>query len=155
LVGDKGQTCDRCGNTQAEVRKAHALLRKSLSPLGINVVLDEKTLNKAAAAKKITESNRIWISGKPIETWLGAKAGASDCASCESLCGGNVQCRTVVVGGGAYETIPSPLIVKAGLQAAAEIVGTETAQPPRTNWNSSGPIKLIDDTGGSGGCCPR
>jgi len=155
LVGDKGQTCNRCGTTQEEVRKAHALLRKSLSPLGINVLLEEKALDKATAAKSITESNRIWIAGKPLESWLGAKPGASDCSSCGSLCGANVECRTVVVGGSVYESIPSALIVKAGLSAAAEIVGAEVAQPRDGGLNSSGVKTITDGTLGAGGCCPK
>lgn len=132
LVGDSGQTCDRCGTTQREVRKAHALLRKSLSPLGINVVLEEKTLDKAVAGS-IAESNRIWIAGKPLEKWLGATPGASDCASCGSLCGsattGNVACRTVILNKSVYEAIPSELILRAGLLAAAEIAEVRADQP--------------------------
>jgi hypothetical protein len=128
-----GRTCGRCGDTQGELREAHAVLRKSLSPLGINVVLKEKKLDKATATLNITESNRIWIAGKPLEEWLGATPGASDCTSCGSLCGplvgGKVQCRTVIVGQNAFESIPSEMIVKAGLLAAAEMVGAEADQP--------------------------
>lgn len=133
LVGDTGQTCDRCGTTQREVRKARALLRESLSPLGINVILEEKTLRRSGAAKNIAESNRIWIAGKPLETWLGATSGASDCASCGTLCESpastSVQCRTVLVDGRVYEAIPSDLIVRAALRAAAETFGAEAEQP--------------------------
>lgn len=154
LVGDTGQTCDRCGTTQDEVRKAHALLRKSLSPLGINVVLEEKTIDKAAAAKNITESNRIWVDGKPLEAWLGARTGASDCTSCGSICGSDVECRTMLVGASTYESIPSKLIIKAGLLAAAEIVGAEAAQPRNKNVPLSGVQTITDGTSGSGGCCP-
>lgn len=132
LVGDNGQTCDRCGSTQEEVHKAQALLLKSLAPLGVKVVLEEKSLDRATAAKNITESNRIWIAGKPLETWLGATSGASDCTSCGSLCGslvqGNVECRTLTVGQSAFETIPAELIVKAGLLAAAEMVEVNAGQ---------------------------
>jgi hypothetical protein len=88
--------------------------------------LKEKALDKWTAAKNIGESNRIWIAGKPIETWLGATPGMSDCTSCGSLCGtfvqGNVECRTLIVGRSTFESIPSELIVKAGLLAAAEMV---------------------------------
>lgn len=154
LVGDTGQTCDRCGSTQDEVHKAHALLRKSLASLGIDVVLEEKALDKVAAAKNISESNRIWVAGKSLETWLGAKTGASDCTSCGSLCGSNVECRTVVVGGSTYESIPSKLIIKAGLLAAAEIIGAEAAQPRTKNVPLSGVQTITDGTSGSGGCCP-
>lgn len=152
LVGDNGQTCDRCGTTQGEVHKAHALLRKSLSPLGIDVVLEEKALGKAAAAKNIAESNRIWVAGKPLETWLGARAGESECTSCGSLCGEGVECRTVVVGANTYESIPSELIVKAGLLAAAEIVGGEAAQPCCPPATTSGVKTISDGCCGSGGC---
>ena len=130
LVDDSGQTCDRCGTTQEEVRKAQVLLAKSLSPLGITVVLEERKLDRATAAKNILESNRIWVAGKPLETWIGATQGMSDCTSCGTLCGplvqGNVACRTLTVGQNAFESIPSELIVKAGLLAAAEMVGTKS-----------------------------
>ena len=152
LVGNTGQTCDRCGSTQEEVRKAHALLHKSLSVLGINVVLEEKTLDKATAAKRIAESNRIWVGGKPLESWLGANTGASECTSCGSLCGGNVDCRTVIVGGNAYESIPSALIVKAGLLAGAEMVSPKAAQPRYGGLPLSGVQTITDGTSGSGGC---
>jgi len=154
LVGDAGQTCDRCGSTQNEVHKAHALLRKSLAPLGIDVVLEEKALDKVAAAKNISESNRIWVAGKSLETWLGARTGTSDCTSCGSICGSDVECRTMVVGASTYESIPSKLIIKAGLLAAAEIVGAEAAQPRNKNVPLSGVQTITDGTSGSGRCCP-
>ncbi|MCL5104823.1 MAG: DUF2703 domain-containing protein [Armatimonadetes bacterium] len=152
LVGDTGQTCDRCGSTQDEVREAYALLRKSLAPLGIDVVLEEKALDKATAAKDIAESNRIWVADKPIEAWLGATSGTSDCSSCGSIVGAKSACRTVVVGRNAYESIPSALIVKAGLLAAAEIVGAEAAQPGIKNVPLSGVQTITDGTSGTGGC---
>lgn len=153
LVGNTGQTCDRCGATQQQVRKAYALLHRSLAPLGINVVLQEKTLDRATTSKSLAESNRIWVAGKPLETWLCAKTGASACASCGPLCGGSVECRTLVVGGSVYESIPSALIVKAGLLAAADIVGAETARPCCGRLPLSGVQTITDGTSGPGGCC--
>lgn len=162
LVGSAGQTCDRCGATQEEVRKAHALLRKSLAPLGIDVVLEEKTLDKATATKNISESNKIWVAGKPLETWLGATTGASDCTSCGSLCGSNVECRTVVVAGSSYESIPSALIVKAGLLAAADIVGSSAVPTPQAAPSAASQKYGVESLGSGcgtscapGGCCGK
>jgi len=127
LVGDTGQTCDRCGTTQEEVRRAHAQLRTSLSSLDIDVVLEEKTLT---AADTIVESNRIWIAGKPLETWLNATFGTSDCPSCGSLVGEDVTCRTIIVDERVYESIPAELIVKAGFLAAANLMTGPAAVSP-------------------------
>ncbi len=124
LVDEKGQTCQRCGSTEKEVQKAFQSLKQSLSPLGIKVVLEEKALDAATCAKDISQSNRIWVGGRPLEEWLNAQVGQSSCETCCGELGSDVECRTVEVGGEVYETIPADLIVRAGLLAAAELKKT-------------------------------
>lgn len=122
LVDDDGKTCDRCGTTQQEVHIARDMLKKSLSPLCIEVVLEARPLTPAECAKDISQSNRIWIAGRPLEEWLDAGVGMSACGGCcEAEFGGEVECRTLVYQGQTYEAIPANLIVRAGLAAAATI----------------------------------
>ena len=72
-------------------------------------------------------SNRILIEGRSLEDWLGGEVGQSPCGSCCAEIGEEVECRTVKVDGTTYEVIPAELIVRAGLQAASELV---QAPPP-------------------------
>lgn len=117
---DQGDTCPRCGTTQQAVRAAVHTLTEALRPLGIAPRLEERSLDLATFERSPSESNRIWIAGRPLEEWLGATAGASRC--CE-VCGDN-ECRTLEVDGSALEAVPERLIVRAGLVAAASLLAT-------------------------------
>jgi hypothetical protein len=89
-----------------------------LRPLRIEPTLETLELDTAAFEAGPAESNRIFVAGRPLEAWIGATPGASECCS---VCGTN-QCRTVELGGRSFETVPTSLIVKAGLIAAAELL---------------------------------
>lgn len=126
LITDKsGKTCPRCSSTEQELEKAVRILKQSLAPVGIEVILQKKILAPAAFKKDVLESNRIWIAGKPLEEWLEADVGQSLC--CE-VCG-NAECRTVEAGQTIYETIPAYLILKAGLAAASTMVAEKPKKP--------------------------
>ncbi len=112
-----GQTCPRCANTGNEVERAYQQLRTQLLPLGIEPVLETRQIDEAAFKTDPSESNRIWIAGKPMEEWLNAAVGSSPCCS---VCGDS-ECRTIDVGGATYEVVPEELLVKAGLIAALTI----------------------------------
>lgn len=113
LVTDAGQTCDRCGSTEAAMERAHATLRAALAPLGIAVTLEKVVIAPAAFAGAPAESNRIWVAGRPLEDWVGARAGRSRCcAAC-----GDADCRTLEVGGQVHEAIPEKRILQAALSA--------------------------------------
>jgi hypothetical protein len=142
---DGGQTCDRCGSTEKELQEAVQSLKTSLRGLGIEVVLEKKSLDPAAFAKDVSQSNRIWIGKRTLEEWLGAKTGKSDCGFCYSAIGGKVECRTVVIDGQTYESIPAKLIVKAGLLAGADLLEVSSCGP-----GDCGPRRC-----GSGGCGPK
>lgn len=118
LVDESGRTCLRCGATETQVRQAVETLKLALAPLGIAPRLEVGTLDDVTFRTNPSESNRIWIGGRPMEDWLDAGVGSSRCCS---VCG-EAECRTVEVEGQTYETIPEQLIVKAGLLAAAQIV---------------------------------
>lgn len=115
-----GETCPRCGRTGTEVERAVRSLAEALRPLGIAPTLETRTLDQAEFEAAPGDSNRIFIAGQPLESWLGATVSASQCCA---VCGDN-YCRTVEVDGATFETIPERLIVKAGLVAAASLLGT-------------------------------
>lgn len=114
LVSSAGTTCPRCHGTEAEIQRAFEHLKYALEPLGVAPTLEMRELDQATFESSPTESNRIWIAGRPLEDWLEGKAGNSQC--CDE-CGDN-DCRTVEVGDEAYEVIPEQLLVRAGLIAA-------------------------------------
>ena len=118
LVDEEGQTCDRCGTTETAVENAVRKLKRSLKELDIDVVLEKKALSPSTFSKDPLQSNRIWIAGEPLEAWLSATSGQSQCCS---TCGDS-ECRTVMVDGKTYEAIPAELIIKAGLLAGAQLL---------------------------------
>ena len=139
LVDEKGQTCQRCGSTEKEVQKAFQSLKQSLAPLRIRVILEKEALDPATCAKDISQSNRIWIGGRPLEEWLKAEVGQSPCGICCAELGSDVECRTVEVEGQTYEEIPADLIIKAGLLAASQLFTPKIPSSsccPQSNSNS-------------------
>ncbi len=116
-----GETCKRCGATQQEILRAVAKLKAALRPLGLEPTLETRELDPAAFRADPSASNRIWIAGRPIEDWLGARVGSSRCCT---VCG-DAECRTVEVGGSEFETIPEDLLIRAALLAAAALLGPE------------------------------
>lgn len=137
-----GRTCPRCGSTEEEIEKAVSVLKQSLAPLGIEVILEKSDLSVEEFEKNPLESNKIWINDGLLEEWTSGVLGQSPCCD---VCGPS-ECRTVMVEGEIYETIPAELIVKAGLLAASKLIGAETNESccanrtPKTSKNS---------------CCPK
>lgn len=117
LLSD-GATCPRCGSTESAVEEAVAALTQALAPLGMTVVLEKGEISPEAFARAPLQSNLILLNGRPLEAWLGASSGQSQC--CE-VCG-PLECRTLEMGDEVFEAVPAALIVKAGLLAAAEIL---------------------------------
>ncbi|MCX8188658.1 MAG: DUF2703 domain-containing protein [Nitrososphaeria archaeon] len=116
----EGNTCPRCSSTEKELEKAVSTLRQALSPLGIKVVLEKDVLSIKEFENNPLESNRIWINDRPLEEYFGGNVGQSSCCDvCEPY-----ECRTVNIGEQIYETIPSEIIVKAGLTAAIQLLNS-------------------------------
>ncbi|MCX7927614.1 MAG: DUF2703 domain-containing protein [Candidatus Omnitrophica bacterium] len=113
----KGKTCPRCSLTEKEIDNAFSVLRQSCAPLGIQVRLEKTKLSLLRFKKRPSESNRIWINNRPLENWLKANAGKSQCCD---VCG-PAECRILDVKGKKYEAIPAELIVQAGLLAATKM----------------------------------
>ncbi len=127
LVSPEGKTCDRCSATYQEIQRAIATLTLSLRPLGIKPTLKIKEIDERTFKASPSESNRIWIAGRPMEDWLGASVGSSrGCSVC-----GTSECRTVEVEGTTFETIPEELFLKAALVASSHLlsVGRESRAP--------------------------
>lgn len=118
LTDVKGGTCSRCASTGDAVAESVARLSDALSRLGIEVRAERRELSADEFASDPLASNRIWLAGKSIEEWLGATVGRSAC--CDQ-CGG-AECRTLEIGGIRHEAVPTNLILKAGLLAAAELM---------------------------------
>jgi hypothetical protein len=81
-------------------------------------VLEKKGLSVSEFKKDPLQSNRIWINNRPIEDYIEAKVGESSCCD---VCGPHA-CRTVEIGEKVYETIPSEIIIKAGIAIASQLV---------------------------------
>jgi hypothetical protein len=109
------------------MERAIAILKQSLRPLGIEPRLEIREIDERLFKANPSESNRIWIAGRPMEEWLGASVGSSPCCS---VCGTS-ECRTVEVEGTTFETIPEKLFLKAVLVAASRLlsIGNEARSP--------------------------
>lgn len=125
LLSSDGKTCDRCEATHQAIQRAFSTLKAALRPLGIEPILETRALDKQSFKADPSESNRIWIAGRPMEEWLGAKVGSSRCCS---VCGDS-ECRTVEVAGSTFEAIPEKLFLKAALIASAHLLDPATEGP--------------------------
>lgn len=121
LVNAGGQTCKRCEATSEGLKRAVEKLEAALNPLDIEPIVEIRALDSNAFKTDPSASNRIWIAGKPIEEWLNAQVSSSRCCR---VCG-NAKCRTLELGDAVFESIPSDLILKAALLAAAQLVGPD------------------------------
>jgi len=117
LISD-GKTCPRCGSTEEEINDAINILNQSLSPLEIKVILKKEEISFLDFKKNPLESNRIWINNRPLEDYIGGLIGKSECCD---VCG-HSECRTVNKDEQVYETIPSKIIIQAGLIAASQLI---------------------------------
>jgi hypothetical protein len=117
-VSPEGTTCDRCGGTYEQMAQAVESLRASLAPLGIEPVIESVAMDEATFKADPSQSNRIWIAGRPMEEWLDARVGSSPCCS---ECGDS-ECRTLSVAGITHETIPQDLFLEAACRAASALL---------------------------------
>lgn len=121
LVDSEGQTCDRCDATLGGLKEAVTKLEEILRPLDIKPTLETREIGRDSFNADPSQSNRIWIAGKPIEEWLGARVASSLCCS---VCGDS-ECRTIEVEDETFEAVPSELILKAALVAASQLIGSD------------------------------
>jgi hypothetical protein len=146
LVDSRGQTCNRCGDTYEALQSAVTKLKAALAPLGLEPVLETKVINEELFKGEPSESNRIWIEGRPMEEWLDATVGASRCCS---VCGES-ECRTIEVEGAVFEAVPEELILKAALIAATRALAPKVERPPRHGRLDSAKPKCCADSASAG-----
>lgn len=146
-----GETCTRCGDTGRELEAATAKLAAALRPLGIEPMLEMQEIDEVEFKSDTSESNRVWIAGRPIEEWLGADVGMSRCCS---VCGDS-DCRTLEVGGRTYETIPQEQFIQAGLIAASQMIAPASNSGATACCNSAAGAQPCAPTPprASGNCC--
>ena len=125
LVDATGSTCPRCAGTQEEVQQAVDRLRAALEPLGVRPVLEMREIDPATFLQQPDQSNRIWVGGRPLEDWLGARSGSSQC--CDAC--GDAECRTLEIDGTSHEVVPEALLVRAGLSAASQLFDPTLSSP--------------------------
>jgi anti-sigma factor RsiW len=125
LVDATGSTCPRCAGTQEEVQQAVDRLRAALEPLGVRPVLEMREIDPATFLQQPDQSNRIWVGGRPLEDWLGARSGSSQC--CDAC--GDAECRTLEIDGTSHEVVPEALLVRAGLIAASQLFDPTLSTP--------------------------
>ncbi len=126
LVDETGATCPRCAGTQQEMLNAVDRLRTALEPLGVQPVLEMREIDTATFLQQPAQSNRIWIGGRPLEDWLGARSGTSIC--CDAC--GDAPCRTLELDGARHEVVPEALVVRAGLIAASRLLDPTHSSHP-------------------------
>lgn len=108
-----GKTCQRCGDTGMELRRAVERLQVECMPKGVAIGFKETLLNP----EQIARSNTILINGVPLEEIVPQTlVSSSCCTSCGEITGQTEQCRTLVHLGQEHETIPEELIRKAVCQ---------------------------------------
>lgn len=108
-----GQTCDRCGDTGASLRRVIEELARTE---GVTIEFHETHL----LASSIAQSNMVLFNGVPLEELLdGAEISSNECCSCSCLIGEDTECRTLLYQGKTHEDIPEELIREAALKAVA------------------------------------
>ena len=124
LVDDSSTTCPRCADTGENLDAALDILQPVLAQEGIHLLVEKKMILPLVFNQNPLDSNRIFIEGKPLENWLNAETGKSQC--CDA-CGDN-ECRTLIYEGAAYEDVPVKLIMLGILRAAEAIFHVKLAQ---------------------------
>ena len=125
LIDSTGSTCPRCAGTHQQVQQAVDRLRAALEPLGERPVLETREIDPATFLQQPDQSNRIWVGGRPLEDWLGARSGSSQC--CDAC--GDAECRTLEIDGTSHEVVPEALLVRAGLIAASQLFDPTLSSP--------------------------
>ncbi len=132
----RGNTCDRCGETEMNLLGEIAYLNDFLAPQGVVVELVETKLDPT----QISESNALFVNGIPIEEILDIEVFENSCDSCSQLVDSEVCCRTIVYEKKQYDEIPA----KAIREAALKVLRLE-----KTQSNSRG----SECACGKGSCC--
>jgi hypothetical protein len=98
----KGETCDRCSQTGANLVDEINLLNRKLKSLEIQVMLKENKLDEV----RVNESNMILINNVPLENIIDIRVVDNFCKSCSDLVGSETYCRAVYYKGKKFDDVP-------------------------------------------------
>ena len=98
----KGETCDRCIQTGANLVDEINLLNRKLESLEIQVMLKENKLDEV----RVNESNMILINNVPLENIIDIRVVDNFCKSCSDLVGSETYCRAVYYKGKKFDDVP-------------------------------------------------
>jgi len=98
----KGETCDRCSQTGANLVDEINLLNRKLKSLDIQVMLKENKLDEV----RVNESNMILINNVPLENIIDIRVVDNFCKSCSDLVGSETYCRAVYYKGKKFDDVP-------------------------------------------------
>ena len=118
LVSPDGKTCDCCSATYQEMQQAVSKLKERCRLLSIEPMLEVREIDQESFEANLSELNRIWIAGRPMEVMARATVGSSRCCS---VCGESA-CRNVGGEGTTFETIPENLFLRAALIASSQLL---------------------------------
>jgi hypothetical protein len=115
--------CDRCTGTWKNLEEALSDVSKVLEAAGVNVVLNKIHIRTEEEAIKhqLVTSPTIRVNGRDIQM----EVKETQCDSCGSLCGEEVDCRVWVYDGVEYPVPPKAMIVDAILK---EVYGSDNKE---------------------------
>ena len=124
VIDKDGKTCTHCGATEESLKKAMAMLEEEGVKAELEVV--KKTVDDFS--KSCSESNLVWVNGMPLNEVLNAEVGSAKCSGVCTTHKADAMCRTLVLDGKSFETIPPELIMKAGVMAQGKSAEGEAQQ---------------------------
>ncbi len=114
-VDDQGATIAAHRKTEHALNLAHEALKKALTPLGIEVILEKVELSNDDFHQNPLKSNRLWLNGAAIFSYLpNARSGTVEIEE--------IPLRTIEFAGQSFRDLTPELIVYAGLAAANDSV---------------------------------
>ncbi|MDL2219665.1 DUF2703 domain-containing protein [Ruminococcaceae bacterium OttesenSCG-928-O06] len=108
-------SCERCGNTSAELDNAVSELHGVLDTLGFTLSVNKAQISTPELAEQyhFMSSPTIRVNGKDICADVQENA----CADCGDLCGSDVECRVFEYEGKEYDAPPKAMIMDSVLKA--------------------------------------
>ena len=148
VEGENGDSVRAHWTAEKEVDAAFAMLKSSLQPAGIDVVLQKVPLTEEQFAKDPLKSNRLWLNGASLEMYLPeAKAGSVQSPDSTTVY------RTVEFAGASFRDVPRQMIVKAGLIAAADAVKQSLEDVQAVGLSASGNSSCCATGSTASACC--
>jgi len=120
--------CKGGGAREADIQKAFERLSKQLAAKGIRVELVEKKATVDSTVPEIA-GGQMWLGNLPVENWLGASTQGKICPACPvGKYGKGHMHKSLVLDGQVYDPIPVELMVRAGMNAAQQLVQNQKSE---------------------------